>query len=258
MNTLFEKLLCPFWDALFPPICLVCASYLPVHPKEDIKGSALDSLTSCLCQSCQEDIKPINSPLCSKCGIPFVSREGEDHLCGECIEDKRDFRKARAFGIYTGTLKKAVHLFKFGKKTRLARPLGDLLRLAFLRFWDKDSVDLIIPVPLHIKRLRSRGFNQSFLLIKGWAKKEGIACDAGILRRIRQTRPQSELSREERIRNVKGAFKLIRPEKVKDRRVILVDDVYTTGATVNECAKLIKEAGAKDVDVLTLARAVRG
>jgi len=255
---LLENLLRPFWEALFPAICLVCHSYLPSQREEYSKDPTLDNLAPYFCPSCREDIQPVHFPICNRCGIPFALREDENHLCGECIEGNGYFRKARAFGLYTGTLRKAIHLLKFGKRTGLARPLGALSRLAFSRFWDKDLVDLLIPVPLHIKRLRERGFNQSFLLIKEWVREEGIACDTGILRRVRQTRPHSELSRKERISNVRGAFKLTRPEKVKDRTVILVDDVYTTGATVNECARLIKEAGAKDVDILTLARAVRG
>jgi ComF family protein len=196
------------------------------------------------------------SPICSRCGLPFVSREGEDHTCSECLTERKYFRKARAFGIYQGALMEAIHQLKYGGKTSLSKPLSTLAKETFYRFWDASSTDLLLPVPLHIKRLRERGFNQTHLVNKKWARLEGIPFDGLTLSRSRWTEPQTSLARAERRKNVKGAFSLLHPDRVKGVRILLVDDVFTTGATVNECSKVLMKAGAESVDVLTLARAV--
>jgi ComF family protein len=150
----------------------------------------------------------------------------------------------------------AIHLLKYRKKTSLSRPLSTLARETFFQFWDMDGIDVLVSVPLHVKRLRERGFNQAHLLIRRWAKQEEILFDGLTLFRSRWTEPQTTLSRTERQKNIKGAFSIRHPEKIKGRKILLVDDVYTTGATVNECARVLLKAGAKFVDVLTLARAV--
>ena len=199
---------------------------------------------------------PIISPLCSRCGLPFISRAGEDHTCSECLTERRYFRKARAFGVYKGSLMEAIHRLKYGGKTSLSRPLGALAKHTFYQFWDANSIDLLLPVPLHIKRLRERGFNQAYIVNKKWTGIEGIPFDGLTLSRIRWTEPQTNLARTERRKNVTGAFFLRHPDRVKGQRVLLVDDVFTTGATANECARVLMKAGAESVDVLTLARAV--
>jgi ComF family protein len=150
----------------------------------------------------------------------------------------------------------AIHMFKYGKKTSLCRPLGLLARETFFRFWDVSAIDLLVPVSLHVKRLRERGFNQAHLLIRRWAKEEEIPFDGRALSRDRWTEPQTSLSRTERQKNIRGAFSVRHSEQIKGRKILLVDDVYTTGATVNECARVLMKAGAQRVDVLTLARAV--
>jgi ComF family protein len=158
-----------------------------------------------------------------------------------------------------------IHNFKYNGKIQLAKPLGAFLFAAFIHYWDICSIDLIIPVPLHIKRLRKRGFNQTFLLIRDWfriaedlnIKLSGIQIEKDLLVRNRWTKPQTGLNRKNRLTNIKNAFRIIDPEKVEKKRVLLVDDVYTTGATVNECAKVLLNAAALKVEVLTLARAGR-
>jgi ComF family protein len=117
-------------------------------------------------------------------------------------------------------------------------------------------LDLAMPVPLHKKRLRSRGFNQALILAHGISERFSVPLLYDTLVRLRSTRPQVELSGHERVENVRGAFCLLRPSEVRDKRVLLVDDVFTTGATMNECAKVLKDAGARSVTVLTLARTV--
>jgi ComF family protein len=150
----------------------------------------------------------------------------------------------------------AIHLLKYGKKTSLSRPLGALAKETFFQFWDTNTVDLLLPVPLHIKRLRERGFNQAYMVIRRWAKREGIPFNGLMLSRSRWTEPQTNLARTERWKNVKDAFSIRHPGEIKGQNILLVDDVFTTGATVNECARVLMKAGAESVDVLTLARAV--
>lgn len=244
--------------AVFPPKCLVCGTYYvwqpsPVRSVPDILSR---SIAPFFCESCREGLTRIATPFCSTCGLPFVSREGEDHTCSECLLEKRYFRKARAFGVYDGILMEAIHLLKYGKKTSLARPLSHLARETFLRFWNAREVDLLVSVPLHVKRLRERGFNQAHLLVMRWAEQAGLPLDGLTLCRSRWTEPQTILRRTERRKNVKGAFSLKRAESIGGKRILLVDDVFTTGATVNECSRVLMRAGAEAVDVLTLARAV--
>jgi ComF family protein len=150
----------------------------------------------------------------------------------------------------------AIHLFKYGRKTSLIQPLSGLAKETFFQFWDTDSIDLLVSVPLHMKRFRERGFNQAHLLVRRWAKQQRIPLDGRTLSRSRGTEPQTNLSGAERRRNIKGAFSIQHPESIKGQKILLVDDVYTTGATVNECARVLMKADAKFVDVLTLARAV--
>jgi ComF family protein len=131
-------------------------------------------------------------------------------------------------------------------------------------FWEKDRIDIILPVPLHVKRFRMRGFNQAYLLVRNWNSLAGqypygltdLQIERNLLVRAVATVPQSTLGRAKRAVNIKNAFDLNEPDKVKDKSVLLIDDVYTTGATVNECARLLLNCGARHVDVLTLARAV--
>jgi ComF family protein len=193
----------------------------------------------------------------------FQSREGEDHLCGECRKVPKKYNRARAAAVYDDFLRTAILDFKYRGKTALAKPLENILFAAFLHHFYENKIDLVIPVPLHIKKFRQRGFNQSFLLIINWIKKASkrdhvnpfqICCN--ILERCRQTKPQTGLDRRERASNLKNAFMLQSPSAVLGKNILLVDDVYTTGSTVNECAGVLLKGGAKRVDVLTLARAM--
>ena len=149
-------------------------------------------------------------------------------------------------------------------RKNLGQTLGVLLFMTFWRHWDKGKINLIVPVPLHKRKLRSRGFNPSFLFVKEWAFISKALYEAlpvipvvdDILIRKKWTEPQTGLGRKERLHNIKNAFGVIDSSKVKGKKILLVDDVYTTGATANECSKVLLIAGAKRVDVLTLARAM--
>lgn len=235
----------PFLNLLLPPICPLCSS---------------DALDGRFCRKCLDSIRLITGPICICCGRPFVSQECESHLCGICIKnlEKIPFSTARSVCIYEGALLDAIHMFKYNGKTSLAKPLiaimagtQHIFEKAGLLF---NSHDLVVPVPLHKKRLKERGFNQSLFLAKGLAGIYNLPVDYLNLKRIRATDPQVNLKGEDRINNVRGAFAAEDRAVFKDKRVLLIDDVYTTGATVLECSRVLKKAGAKSVDVVTLAR----
>jgi ComF family protein len=156
-------------------------------------------------------------------------------------------------GQFEGPLREAVHQFKYRPCRSLGKPLGDWMvdRVSVL-----SGIDAVMPVPLHVKRLRQRGFNQALLLAHRMSERHRVPLSCDNLVRIRPTRPQVELTGDERIKNVKGAFALRQPGEVEDRHVVLIDDVFTTGATMNECAVVLKKAGAARVTAFTLARAI--
>ncbi|KPJ58015.1 MAG: hypothetical protein AMJ42_04085 [Deltaproteobacteria bacterium DG_8] len=229
-------------EFIFPPICSICGRSFSSEKEIGI------------CPHCLSQIKYIGSPLCSKCGKPFYSELPADHLCGDCLTKKRYFNRARAVGYYDGILRKAIHLLKYKLNNNLAFPLGNLMVNRMQSFLSGAPYQLIIPVPLHPKRLRERGFNQALSLARFISKKYNIPLDVYTLARRRQTKPQVGLSKQERKDNVRGAFLLLKSDKVIDKDILLVDDVYTSGNTVEECSKVLMKAGADRVDVLTLAR----
>jgi ComF family protein len=163
------------------------------------------------------------------------------------------FDQALSTGQFEGPLREAIHQFKYRPCRSLGEPLGAWMadRVRLIR-----DVDMIMPVPLHLKRLRQRGFNQALLLAHGLSERFHVSLSCNNLVRVRPTRPQVELTGDERIKNVKGAFSLRKPGEVEARHIVIVDDVFTTGATMQECAAVLKKAGAGQVTALTLARAI--
>jgi ComF family protein len=149
-----------------------------------------------------------------------------------------------------------IHRFKYQGASRLAKPLGIFLAEYKDPEFPFSAFELILSVPLHPRRLRQRGFNQSLLLARRVSRKHSIPLDFTTLQRIRHTEPQTQLSGSERQKNIRGAFEVRRPEVIAEKHILLIDDVFTTGATVQECAKVLLKAEAKQVDVLTLARAL--
>ena len=164
---------------------------------------------------------------------------------------------ARALGAYDGSLQEAIHRWKYEGKTYLTPLFATWMMEGLNRYWEPHSFDLLIPVPLHRQRLRERGFNQVLLLVKEISLRTGIPYRKTILQKKKPTIPQVTLSGQEREKGLRGAFHVIREEELVGKSVLLVDDVYTTGATVNECSKMLRRGGAKRVDVLTLAHAIK-
>jgi len=235
--SLFLKALFQFF---LPPQCYCCETFLP----EGQEG---------ICTDCLSAIHWIEPPFCSRCGIPFLSREEKSHLCGACSKEEKYFTMGRALGCYEGPLRKAVHRWKYEGKTHLSPLFGEWMAERFFHYWETNLFDLLIPVPLHPGRLRERGFNQALLLARELSRRTGLPYRKRVLEKKKPTLPQASLSGRERETGVRGAFHLEELEEIRDKVILLIDDVYTTGTTVNECSKVLMAGGAKRVDVFTLA-----
>jgi ComF family protein len=193
--------------------------------------------------------------VCPVCGR-FLESAGEEHPCGRCLEARPAFSLHRSCGAYAGTLKDVVLLFKYRRCAPLSGPLARFAEAALAsepRVW--EGADFLVPVPLHRARRRDRGFNQSRLLARELAKGRGTKVLGGALAKSRNAPPQAGLRAAERERNVVGAYVVRRPDRIRGRTLILVDDVTTTGATLRECARVLMQAGAKEVRAITLAQA---
>lgn len=231
-------------DFIFPPLCHICRSFIP------------DAGQIHICTDCRENLPRVVSPLCLLCGIPFVA-SGDDHTCGRCLTEPPYFESARAQLLYEGPARDLIHHFKYNHKTHLRRPLALLALEGQGDYISGKAPEILIPVPLHSSRLRSRGFNQAVLLGELFSSGMALPMLVDGLSRTRPTRPQIDLSAEERRNNVKGAFAVNRPAAVTGKRILLLDDVVTTGSTVNECARVLKKAGAAAITVITIARTAR-
>ncbi|UCB56831.1 MAG: ComF family protein [Candidatus Omnitrophota bacterium] len=188
-----------------------------------------------------------------KAGRPAKS-QNHAFICKDCQASGYFFKKAHSACIYEGVIKECIHLFKYNSKLSLSGPLAELMIDFAGRFLDMRKVDLILPVPLYSAKERRRQFNQAGILSESLAKAFSKQAHNKTLIKIKATQPQINLSRTERLKNIKGAFKVKNKNVPKNKNVLLVDDVLTTGATVNECAKALHKAGANRIEVFTLAR----
>ena len=193
---------------------------------------------------------------CSTCGKPFtrIETDHRQNTCIRCLKNEFWFDKARSVAFHTGIVKDLLHKFKYRDKIILSKSLCEIIYCKFPR--DILMFELTVPVPLHISKLRKREFNQSSLLAKNIARRFKRSFDPFNLYKTNENRPQFEMETiNERKRNVRGAFKVKDRRKLRGLSILLVDDVFTTGSTVNECARVMYEAGAEKVQVLTLTRA---
>ena len=230
-------------DLLFPPQCLSCDAIV------DRPGT--------LCATCWGGIAFIGSPRCAVCGLPFDFDQGEDAQCGVCLRDPPPYGRARAVLRYDAASRDLVLGFKYRDRTYAASAYAGWMARAGAEL--AGAADLVLPVPLHRLRLFRRRYNQAALLALALGRANEIPVATDLLVRRRNTRPMGGLSPAQRARNLRGAF-AVRPNRgarLRGKRVLLIDDVMTTGATVGACARTLIGAGAGAVDVLTLARVVR-
>ncbi|MBM3472783.1 MAG: ComF family protein [Armatimonadetes bacterium] len=231
-------------ELVFPPRCQVCRAFSRLP----------------LCESCRAGFETIREPLCECCGRPFDPRAIARESCPDCAPGRRRLSGARSFGIHVGRLRDAVNALKFRGRLRLVEPLGELLSQV-LRAEPPVGLSLdprpeaIVPVPLHPARRRERGFDQAERLAAILSAATGIPLREGLLVRTRYTNPQIGLGPAERRQNVKGAFALRYPLPTSAPMILLVDDVYTTGATLEECARTLDPKRAGKVFAVTVTRA---
>lgn len=245
-------LLRSIFSVLFPADCRLC-------------HTPLDNISTLpVCAECLTEIRPTRAPQCVLCGDRLAGAQllKGDGRCPSCRDCPPEFERAISFAEYKDGLRGLVHLLKYDRITPAAAVLGKMAAQAIGELLPacRGAVPILIPVPLHKSKRRRRGFNQAELIARAAAKrlpqKLEVLCD--VLVRQRDTVSQVGLSREERIANMRDAFRVVTPGRVKGREVIVVDDVMTTGTTVSECARVLKQAGAERVWAATVARAFDG
>lgn len=233
-----------FLELLLPGACPHCGVQLPA-------GTPADHL----CPTCLAGVHPLHSPRCPRCALPYPTENGTDHLCESCLRRAPAFAWVAAAGLYRESLREAVHHFKFRGGIGLDRALARLLALALEVEQPGYRPDLIVPVPLHRRRLRERTYNQALLLARRLGRRWQTPVHPVLLERARHTPPQQGLDAAARRQNLRGAFVL--REEVSARRILLIDDVLTTGATTDECSRVLRAGGAAEVGVAVLGRATR-
>ncbi len=228
-------------DTILPPRCLVCGKIV-LSPHS-------------LCEECFQKVDFITTPYCKICGMPFEnqSQAVANFVCPDCLSHKHITRLNRSAVLYNDCVQNMVLAFKFADKTLFSKLFAKWMLPAFSDI-QKQGIDVIIPVPLSYKRLIKRRYNQATLLAKEFSKLTHIETDLYNLIKVRHTKPQAQMHGHARLKNIKNAYQIKYPKRIKGKRILLIDDVMTTGATLTECAKTLIKAGAKSVDTLTFAR----
>jgi ComF family protein len=228
-------------DLVLPPRCIAC-------------GEEVDAVNA-LCVACWRKLTFLGEPCCACCGLPFAHDLGAGALCGACAEARPAYDRARSALRYDDGSRGLILAFKHGDRLHGAPAFGDWMRRAGAALL--ADADLLMPVPLHWTRLLSRRYNQAALLAYAVHRAGGPRVAPDWLIRRRRTPSQGEFGPEGRLRNVRSAFALKAGKSVRGLKIVLVDDVLTTGATLEECARVLKRAGAAGVDALALARCLR-
>jgi len=235
-------------SVFFPAPCRLC-------------GEVLDTAARIpICSSCLASLRPLSGACCNRCGRPFaspVAAESEDSaLCHVCRRSLYDFDFARSYGAYSATMAGAIMLLKYQQVTPLAGWFAAGLRKTFDAHRKMCLADVVVPVPAHVVRLRERGYNHAELIAKPLARSLGLPCRSYLLVRNRPRPDKLRLTLRERWRSVRGAYTIRQGLRVDNLRVLLVDDVLTTGATLDACSRALRKAGAAKVAALTVARAI--
>jgi len=233
-----------FWDKILNLLycekikCIACSDELD------------DDNEFSLCEKCLKDL-PYNNSFCQVCGTP-ISDMGI--VCNHCKERNYDFNFSRSVFMYEGKIISLIHRLKYNNAKYLKEPLSNFMLNYFSSHSEFKDIDFIVPVPLNRKRQKWRGYNQSELLLYSF-ENAGISVETKVLERVINTESQTNKTREERLINLENAFEVKDKQKVKGKNIVVVDDVFTTGTTINECAKALKKAGASKVVGFTLAAA---
>lgn len=237
-------------NKLFPSRCIVCQQTVDIPVPSSAAGEQFIEI----CSDCYQAL-PHNQPCCHRCSLPLADDIKNEVLCGRCLKNTPEFDYSYSLFRYEGNIINLIHQLKFKEKITYTRSLGELLaKVVYEKILQQQGrPECIIPVPLHDSRLRSRGYNQSTEISRAISKRTGITIDQNVVTRQRSTRMQTGLKSVERRQNIRGAFRIF--ENVSYKHVLVVDDVITTGSTVNELATVLKRNGIKKVGVLSIARA---
>jgi len=234
-----------FLSTFFPRLCPLCRKVI------------LDEREG-FCVDCLEGFQVIREPVCSSCGYPLEGKtESEGSFCPGCISRNTplpDLYTVRSIALYAGNVRHAILAVKYGRQAPVAHSLSIFARDHFTRFFPPGGFDRLVPVPLHPKRLRAREFNQCVLLARPLASRLGIPLDVDAVERVRHTLPQSASTEKARRKNLKGAFRVRKVPRIEGQSILVFDDVYTTGATLEALAHCLLSAGASRVAALTVAR----
>ncbi len=228
-------------DLLWPRVCEGC-------------GGSVSGLSRYLCWDCMASLPLIEAPFCARCGDPVEGAISQSFICSACVDREPAFEQARSAVRFRGGVKDVLHRFKYSAATHVSRDLATLLHACVRTHFGRECLDAVTYVPLHAAKQRARTYNQARLLAGDLAKLMRVPLADGCLDRERHTATQTRLSARERVQNVRGAFVSRNGSWIHGRRFLLVDDVMTTGATVAECSRVLKEAGAAGVWVVTVAR----
>lgn len=246
MNAAVPSWLHGIWDAalnlIYPPVCQICR-----EERAGIKEGYVGG-------DCWSQVRFVTAPFCDRCGLPFDGSINQSFVCGNCQDITLHFRFARSAVVANPLMLQIIHRYKYNRALCFEPFLADLLIRQAVPLLPSDNWDLIVPVPLHPAKQREREFNQAERLSRHLGRATGIPVNPGLIRRVKPTETQTQLSRTQRTENVQGAFALRRPIKLKGEKIILFDDVLTTGATTSACARVLRKAGAGDVCVWTVAR----
>lgn len=229
-------------DLLLPLACLLCARQFSPGQGD-----------SSLCDACLSGMSTLGDASCRSCAQPYPLPYATNHLCGNCLTHPPPFASVYAACAYQGLASEAVHRLKYRNQLPLAVPLGRRMAATLAESHGRFRPELLVPVPLHPLRLRQRGYNQAVELARPLSHAIGVPISPMLLRRTRHTQPQQGLSAAERRGNLRNAFHLA--GAVRDRLVLLIDDVMTTGETVRECSRILLAGGAAEVRVAVFARA---
>ena len=237
------KIFSLFKEILYPENikCIVC--------NEEIFTSDAFSI----CPKCLDKLSFLNDKICKICGVKIF---GEGNLCERCVKNEyKEIKLARAVFEYDENLKILIHKLKYDNQKFLAKPLSNILYNYFTHRDEINDVDIIIPIPLHEKRLKQRGYNQTELLLQSFKETNLIRTD--IVKRVKDTPTQTKLTKEERMENLKDAFEIVDKDEIKNKRILIVDDIFTTGSTALTLAKLLVKNKAKSVKCLTLCHTTK-